>query len=407
MKHKKFIVDSVLNLIAYAIPVFILHFLVMPYVNYRLNNSELYGVLIAIVALMNIFSHTFGNVLNNIRLIFDHKYKELDYEGDFNILVVVSSLITMVIMFFGTWYYEGGFEFVSISLVVITSVFRLMNDYYSVSFRLVLNYKAILLNNIMMVIGYGIGTYLFIVIGYWQLIYFCGSLLSLIYVFNHSKLQTEKLARTPLFFHLSKDSVVLLVARLITNTITQADKLILFPILGAEWVSIYYAANIFTKAISLVMTPFSNVMLSYISRIKKKPKKAFFYSLIGGSIFSLVAYILCIIMAKPILAIIYPKYMEEALKLVYITSATASISSLQRIIASFVLRFSKMRWQLIINGTYLFVYLIVSFALLNLYGIMGLAIGVLISHIYQASIMIHIYLNNFDLDTIAGKSEML
>ena len=155
---KKIVFDSILNIVSTAVPIAIIQLLIYPYIAKKLGNAE-YGLIITLVSLFNLFSHPFGNVLNNIRLLQNNEYKQENIEGDFNILLVFGLMINSIIMVIGIIYYEGRLFYQSVLLIVLISGFNLIREYLIVAFRINLNYKFILLNNIFLIIGYLIGFY--------------------------------------------------------------------------------------------------------------------------------------------------------------------------------------------------------------------------------------------------------
>ena len=89
--------NTILNIVANAIPVFLLQLILLPFLS-RYLNSEEYGLTVTIMAFLNVVPSTLGNTLNNIRLLHNKSYKENNYIGDFNIILVASSLINIIII---------------------------------------------------------------------------------------------------------------------------------------------------------------------------------------------------------------------------------------------------------------------------------------------------------------------
>lgn len=71
------------------------------------------------------------------------------------------------------------------------------------------------------------------------------------------------------------ESTTLFIAGLISRLINYADKLLIYPVLGGEEVAVYYAASIIGKMISMLISPISNVVLSYLAKIEKKKDNIF------------------------------------------------------------------------------------------------------------------------------------
>ena len=390
-KKKKVFFDMLLNIVSTAIPIVMLQLLILPLIAKNIDSDE-YGLIVTIISLFNVIPATIGTVLNNIRLIHEEEYKAIEKTGDFQRLLFIYEFINAFIIFVISCYYIGFSHFIDIILVVLISVIWLAREYYIVAFRIRLNYRAILFNNLFLVLGYFIGYLTFLLLGYWQLIYLVGIMFSLIYIYKKSDIVTEKNIKTKLFKKVSTDSILLLIATVLARLINYADKLLLYPLIGGTMVSIYYVATVFGKVVSMAITPINSVALSYLSRMKKKPDNLFKYSFFLGLVICIIGYFLAIIFSKPILSIIYPKYVNAAMKYIYITTATVCVNVLTSIITPFVLKFFDIKWQIFINGITTSAYIVICLLLFHFHGMTGFCIGALISNIIKLSITAFIFI---------------
>lgn len=393
MHKKKFVLDSLLNIIATSIPLLILQLVTLPVVGARLGGDQ-YGLVVTLISLFTLLSLPFGNVLNNIRLLSDNEYKQKKITGDFNLLLAGSIIISSFMMILGTVYYEGSFSLVSIILMVTISCLNLLREYLLVSFRLKLNYKGILINNIILGIGYLTGTLVFYLTGYWQLIFIFGSGLSLFYITRNSNLLKETFTLTNLFKKTTYKSFVLFLSSFLKTLLSYADKLLLFPLLGPIAVTIYYTSTIVGKIISMMITPINGVILSYLTRMEKMRINNFIYIIVIIGIVGLMGYFATILISHPLLYFLYPNWAAESLKLIYITTASAIIGVMSSLLQPFNLRYNNINWQLLISGTNVVVYIISVFMFYNLYGLIGFCIGVLVANSYKLVLMITIFIFN-------------
>lgn len=391
MSTKQFLLDSLLNIIATAIPIIILQLFTLPIIGDRLG-GENYGLVVTLISLFTVLSFPFGNVLNNIRLLMDEEYNKKRIYGDFNILLISSIVLSTIMMIIGTIYYEGKFSFISISLIILISCLNLLREYLGVSFRLQLNYKKIVINNVILTIGYILGTFFFSLIGYWQIIFIFGYGLSVLYIIKNSILLKEPVVRTDLFNATSYKSIVLLGSSLLTNILNYADKLLIFPLLGPAAVTIYYTATIIGKIMSMAITPINGVILSYIARLEKFNHKTFGSIMLLTGVIGIIGYFFTIWISPFVLVFLYPDWANESLKYIYITTATAIIGVISSVIQPFILKFNHINWQLIINGSNVIVYMVCVFVLYQFYGLMGFCIGIFISSVYQLIFMTCIFI---------------
>ena len=102
---KRIVYDSILNIVATTIPIAIIQLIIYPFIARELGDAQ-YGLMITLISLVNLTSNSFGNVLNNIRLLNNDEYQKEKLEGDFNILLVIGLVINSIVMVIGTVYYE-------------------------------------------------------------------------------------------------------------------------------------------------------------------------------------------------------------------------------------------------------------------------------------------------------------
>ena len=371
---KKIFFDMILNIVATSIPTVVLQLLILPSLsNYMDGNA--YGLMVTILAVLNVVPSTIGNVLNNVRLLHEESYKKDNEQGDFQILLTIFQAINLLIM-----------------VTVSVGILWLGREYHIVAFRLKLDYIAILVNNLCLVAGYGIGYIFFMKNGYWQIIYLLGYILSYLHIVIASPIVKEPFTKTKRLRIVFNDSAFLLISNVLARAINYADKILLYPLLGGTMVSVYYAATVFSKVVSLAITPINSVALSYLSKINKKTNSLFKWTYIVGIVVCGIGYIMTIILSRPVLSILYPKYVDAAMQYIWITSGTIVVSVLTSMITPFVLRFFDIKWQIWINGITTIMYIIISLSLLKLGGLMGFCIGALLANIIKLLITTYVYL---------------
>ena len=139
---KKIVVDMCLNIIAVTIPVAVLQLIVYP-ITAKSIGGDSYGLMITIYSVWIMISNSLGNVLNNIRLLYENAYLKQNIKGDFNILLGRWGLINSIIICGIIIFYCKGLYAEHIILGIIISLLIITKDYTEVGFRLNLNYKAI------------------------------------------------------------------------------------------------------------------------------------------------------------------------------------------------------------------------------------------------------------------------
>lgn len=263
------------------------------------------------------------------------------------------------------------------------------------TFRIVLNYKSILINNLFLGAGYLFGLLIFFVFEYWQLVYLFGALFSLIYITRYSDLLQESYKTTLFFKETLYETIILFISVFLKSMMTYADKLLLFPLVGASAVSIYYSANLMGKIISMAITPISSVMLSYLAKMKIMKTKSFNLILLFTSILGVIGYVIILFISQPILEILYPAWANESLKLIPVTTATVIVGVISSVIHPIILRFNHINWQLWINLLNLVIYVVCAFIFYNYFGLLGFCVGMLIANVIKLLIMIFAFFQNY------------
>lgn len=384
---KKFILDMFLNILANALPTFTLQLLILPTLANYMTGTE-YGLLLTLISLLNVIPSTFGNSLNNIRLIHGTDISiSKENVADYNLLLTILTIFNVLFITFFSFLYNPNISKIGLFLVIVISIVWIFREYFIVSFRIKINYSSIVLTHIILTIGFGIGFLLFRISGYWQLIYIFGNILSLAYIFQRSDLWKEKIAASKRFKKLSLETFLLITSNMLSRVTIYADKLLIFPVLGGTMVSVYYAATIFGKVVSLAITPISSVMLSYLSK-ENKANSSHKQLLLISSILCLVGFFVTLLISRPVLTFIYPQFVDEAMKYILWTTATVSVTALTSVVNPFILKFFDMKWQIIINGGAAVIYIALSMSLLMNYGLTGFCIGAFLTSVFKLVLMV-------------------
>lgn len=386
----KIFFDFVLNICAATLPIIVLQLIVYP-ITAKNVGAEEYGLMLTIYSVWIMVSNSLGNVLNNIRLLFDNKYNEKNINGDFNYLFVIFCIINVIVIFGMIIYYYHEFELVHIILGSLVSILLITKAYWEVGFRLKLNYKAILLNNILQCFGFITGAVCTYFTNTWEFIFLFGYLFSVIYCGKKNKLYRETFKRTFLFREVTINSIKLVIATVISSMMNYADKLILYPLMGGYAVSIYYTASILGKMVGMLTGPINSVILSYISRWKKNNKSLISRLMIITLLLCIIGYAVTLCISRPVIGILFPQWVDEVMKLIPITTISVLLVVMSSIFSPFVLKFCDMKWQIVINGASALIYFIFAYVLWNSFGLIGFCFGVMIGNIIKLILMTFVY----------------
>lgn len=387
---KKVIGDMMLNIIAAGLPVAMLQLIIYPKVAVIVGDNE-YGLMLTIYSVWIMVSNSLGNVLNNIKLLRFPQYKKLGTEGDIPILLRLWLAASSAIIFFVIWFYCKEFSPAHIILGVLVAAFIMLKAYLEVGFRIVLNYKAIVINNALLSAGFLIGFLLFRQFGPWELIFLTGYLFSSIYCAVRTKLLSEPCVKTPIFEEVRKDSHSLVVASIIGNLINYADKLVLYPLMGGAAVSIYYTATVLGKITGMLTGPINSVILSYITRWDNSKSGIFSKVLAIGFGIVTCGYFVTLVFARPVIGYLFPQFVDEVMKIIPLTTITVMLTVLTSILQPFVLKFCNLNWQIVISGVGAAVYFTSALVLWKMFGLTGFCIGTIIGAVVKLIIMIAVF----------------
>lgn len=379
MRKKKIVFDIALNVFASIIPLMLLQLFILPNVSKAVGGDN-YGLIIALIALLNTIPSALGNTLNNIRLLSNPKYIANEFAGDFNLLLLLSSLASVVSVLVISIKYEGGFHW-GLLLTLLLSVMWLLRDYFVVEFRIHLNYYNVLKDSILLSCGYTLGFLIFLyVYPAWQFIYIVGYSFSLFFIYRNTSLWREGLSKTPLFPSTSKDFLYLLLAVFLSRLTSYSEKLLIYPILGGTAVAVYYAASIFGKIISVGISPMTSVLLSYLAKMPSKPKNILRLIITVGVLVGGVGFLIINLLGGFVLMFLYPEYLTAALPLIKYAAADAVINIIIVMVNPFVLKFNKKKWQIVIGGATGVVYLLCVALLSGPFGLTGYFLSLIIAH---------------------------
>ena len=394
MKTKEILINFVKNAISYALPVMMIQFIIQPIIASKLG-AEDNGLYLTIIASIYFFTSITSSTLMQVRLLKDADYKNDNIIGDFNLLIIVFSLLSFLTMTILSLAYIDKDVVLSIILNGIVSILYLIQNYICVSYRLDLNYSKILFSNIFLCVGYAIGTVVFYSsFQHWQIIFIISYVTGIAYDLFNTNVWKEKITVTPLFKSTITKYLLLAGAGCLSYLVSYGDRIILYPLTDGTSVSIYTSAQIVGKLLMLLSAPLSSFFMAYIVRMRSisiKIKKKYFFYVILIIVF---LYIGCNLISYPLLHLLYPDWANDSISYVPLTVLTSLCNLLSSIINVVLIRFCHSKMQLVVNGTYLLVYLFFSFILLYFFGLIGYCIGDTFSSLFKVILIIYIISKN-------------
>ena len=386
-KKKRVATDMLINLIGTGLPLVALQLIVYPIVARRID-ADAYGRMQSLVSVIFLISGTLGGALSTTRLIHQYDYDEQGRIGDFSLLNLYSlgtvAIATPIVIYL----YLGEVDLYELILITIISVLNYTELYFEVGLRLILNYRKIFINKLIGAIGYLIGFLIFRWTFDWHYIFIAAYLIQTLYCIHSTNLLREPIQKTEAFGDTTRSYGNITIASAFNKSLTYFDKILLHPLLGGEAVSVYFAANIFGKLVIQVLEPITNVILSYLSKEKKVSRSVWGLTISIGGGFCAVMYIFCLLVSRFVLTILYPQFVDEAMKLIPISTLSLCVSSFVNIIHPLALKTIKTNRQIIISGGGLACYVILALTLYQPNGLMGCCVALLISYLVKLALIL-------------------
>ncbi len=109
---------------------------------------------------------------------------------------------------------------------------------------------------------------------------------------------------------------------------------------------------------------------------------------------AVLGYFITLSISRPVLALLFPQWVQEVMQLLPLTTATIVIQTLNAFLNPFVLKFYDIKWQIVINMSSASVYFLGALALWYFYGITGFCIETICGQLVKTLIIIMLHLFN-------------
>lgn len=353
-------------------------FVVYPIWNSILGANS-YGNILYYLSILNIIAVSLGTGVNYARV--NASKRGHTNNNEYLIVLIIASAIIPVISLIvklSNKVFMSWTEYFLYSVLIIVTTWRYYAD---VEYRLSLNYKGYFVYYLLISIGYGIGTFVFLKTGLWPFSLLIGELLGLLLVcYKGTVFRIEDKTDLRISGLLFKSIVILVGSNLMSNTIFNGDRLILQWIIDGTAVSIYYLASLLGKTASLVTTPVTNVLMGYLARYNGKNTVKIMNAVCSLSVLaSLLGTIACVIASYILLPMLYPQLFAEIKPYLVLGNAAPVMYCISNVVIVILLRFSDIKYQLYINIVYSVSFILFGIAGAVFYGIAGFSIGMCIT----------------------------
>lgn len=380
-KYKKLFADLLVNVVSYGLPIILLQFILLPLLASFLS-EEYYGRVLAITGIVSVAAEmTCGN-LANVRILLDVEYTQKGAIGNFKYLLhIMIVLSTIVVGFISCFLYLASMY--DTLLLLIYYVLLSMRSYYIAGFRIENNYNKLMVNNLIMCLGYLIGIFLFHFYPIWQITYIIPAALACLHACMKTTLIKERKEKTDEFWPLTKRTSSLMMSYVLGSGMTYFDRIYLYPILGGIAVSIYHVSTLMGKFLSMLIAPMNMVILSYVAKIKNFTKKMKIGIVIAVSLFCTIFAFFAIIFSPFVIRLLYPKYYDLAVDYIPIVTFATCILGAATVLRVISMRLVNYNTIFVIEAIYAIVYIVLSVFFLELNGLMGFCYSTLLASIIR------------------------
>ncbi len=304
-KYKKVITEFITNVISFSLLIVVQQIIALPVIS-RFYEVDLFGQIVLTFGISNIITSMLGFSIGNARLL-DQKFYNYVYIK----LFIISNILALIIGFFVyTLIFTNNYiEAILYAFVCMLGSIR----YFFISeYRIKDEHKGIFKQNLYYFLGILLGMGVFSFSHIWLIIFLTAEVLSVI--------ATYVSLRKDGFFESFKDKSYLkytnTIQTMINNglsySLTQYDRFVIYPILGATNVSLYYSTSISARIGSLIMNPLSNFILGKLANKKENLKDRMVNMVILCSLIITFIYFSLTVFTTPILVnILYPSFLSK------------------------------------------------------------------------------------------------
>lgn len=366
----------------------VIQFILYPFFN-RQMGADAFGDVLSLISLVAIMGSTFGIAANYSRMVSYTKGK--DSNGDYNIfLAIIAGLSVVVAVAGAAWlgslnplYLVGYF-----ALMVLT----VLRYYGDVEFRLNVNYKRFFIYYLLISLGYlvGIGTYFYT--KSWIFAMILGEGLAVAYVVCVGRIFKGALFKTSEYFKDNMKSIILLSGtELIATLILNADRLMLQVLVGGVAVTIFYAATLVGKMVSLVSMPLNGVIIGHLAKYDGRLKSSTFNKICAGSVVAgIILNVFLVGVSYIFVGVMYADIFDQVKPYFWLANLGQVFYFMSNTLTVILLRFTDEKYQLYINIIYLIAFLVIAVPMTVVWKLWGMAAALVLVNIFKIFVIMFV-----------------
>lgn len=373
-KRKKIIKDLFFNTFGFGIYMIAQQIILLPIMAQVFPEAE-FSKITLYVSVYAIITNVLGSELGIVRQV---KQEEANSSSDYNRIMI--QLLPLIIIISIISLIAFGFNPVEILLLTITIILGNIRLYSAAYFRLNKDFKNVVIQNVIYLIGIVLGVAILYVAKFIWIPMLLAEVLCLIFDLVKTDLIKGKITKTEENKNIWKTFKNFGFISFLVNMTTYFDKIIIYPILGDNAVSVYYSTSSMSKVLALITNPLHGVILSWLKGNDEDFKKKVTKTTLKVNI---PVIILTFVIGLPItylaVRILYPQYLESALPLLLPVSIGMAFNTVATIVKAILLKYVDSKKLVTSYIVYIIILVALGIGMSSLWGIVGFAYATAIS----------------------------
>lgn len=372
-KYKSLLLEFFINILSFSLLILAQQVIALPIIS-RFYDVEQFGKIVIAFGISNIITSMFGFSIGSARLI------DKEFYNSFYLKMLKKCSILTVLISFIIYYYFFSNSYVDSSIYSIICVLGSIRYFFLSEYRIKDTHNWVFRQNLYYFFGLLIGFLIFYFQRNWLIVFLLAETISV-------SISCYYLHKNN-FFKLFKDKGSIKTnntSHIIINngasyTLMYYDRFVIYPILGAANVSLYYSAAISSKIGGLIFNPLSNYILGKLSVKKGEINTKVINLLIMGSTITIILYFVISIITTPILvSILYPNFLSKIEGVFVPICLGAAIMGGVNVLKPVVMQFMGAKYYNMLFFVYGITLIILSILLCIKYSLIGVAIANAIS----------------------------
>lgn len=363
----------------------VVQFILYPRLNSYMG-EERFGVVLTLISIVAIMGSTFGTAANYSRMI--TRKNKTDSNGDYNLFLLLIAGLSVIVSLVGLLWLDqfSPIGFLGFLGLMILTVLRYYSD---VEFRLNINYKRFFIFYLLIAVGYIVGILIYPITNSWIIAMSLGEGAAVLFVIIVGGIYRKPLFKKSENFGINFKSIIILSGTdLIGALVLNSDRILLQAFAGGVAVTVFYAATLIGKMMSLISTPLNGVIIGHLNRYEGGIKAKTFAKICGASIvLGAVMNVACVGVSYIFVKIMYPDIFDMVVPYLWLANAGQIFYFISNTLTVILMRFMAEKYQLYINIAYLIVFLVIAVPMTYMWQLMGMAIALLIVNVAKIIII--------------------